>query len=133
MADYAKELLDAIELLAEHKIINAGFDKTIKATVQSSADAARGIYSCKYEATTFTAIGDKSAYQSGDIVMVNIPQNNWDNVKTILNKVYTEVIDTKTLDPFANFLDVNNGEPLIFSYGEEDSDEFGAVKANILS
>ena len=34
MADYAKELLDAIELLAEHKIINAGFDKTIKPHVK---------------------------------------------------------------------------------------------------
>ena len=121
-------VIEAIATIAQDAVSKAGYDKTIKATIVSNLDASKGIYVCKYDSVSFTAIGAENTYQLGDLVMVNIPQNNWDNPKTILNKIYSEVIDYGTVDPFSTFLDVNDGQPLIYT-----TTDYVALKANILS
>ena len=122
MADYAENILEAIELLTDKKIQNAGFDKTIKATITTVKD--NGIYVCNFESLNFSAYGTEDAYQEGDIVMVNIPENNWSNPKTIINKVYYETIDNKSLNPLDDFICIGNNTFYI------NTEEAG-VKANV--
>jgi hypothetical protein len=119
--------IEAIATIAQDAVSKAGYDKTVKAQITSTTAADKGQYSCKYGAVNFTAIGSKNTYKVNDIVMVSIPENNWDNPKVILNKLYTEDINFKSLDPFDDFLDVNDGKPLIV-----DFEEVG-VKANVRS
>ena len=133
--DYANNILEAIEMIAAKRVNEAGYDKTIKAVVTSTDQAAKGQYTCKYESVTFTAIGTENAYKVDDTVMVNIPQNNWDNPKSILHKLYSEEIDYGSLDPFAEFLDVNDGKPSIVfldsTIEEEGQQVEVGLKANL--
>lgn len=117
--DYANNILAAIEVLTDKAIKNAGYDKTVKAIVTSADQADVGQYICKYEAVTFTAVGLKNEYQVDDIVMVNIPENNWDNVKTILNKVYTQSDERVSTDILKDFLRFDDDPSTFFSFAEE--------------
>lgn len=119
-------IIEAIATIAKDAVSKAGYDKTIKAQIISTDSADTGTYSCKYGGTTFIAVGTENAYKVNDTVMVSIPENNWDNPKVILNKLYSKEIEFKSLDPFSDFLDVNEGKPALV-----DVEEIG-VKANIL-
>lgn len=118
--DYANNILEAIEMIAAKRVNEAGYDKTIKAVVTSADQAAAGQYTCKYESVTFTAIGLKDTYKVDDVVMVNIPENNWDNPKTILNKLYIKSTDKVSTDVYKDFLRFDDDPSTFLSFAEEE-------------
>lgn len=108
MANIAGNFLDAMGIVTDSALQKYKYDMTIKATVlKTNVEDKATKYSCKYEGTTFTATGTAGEYEVDDIVYVVVPQSNWDMEKYIVFKVEKDL--GESLDPFKNFLNVNNG------------------------
>ena len=84
-----RSICEAIEIIADKKIAQASFDKTIKAVVNSVLDRTTGKYEIKYQDSLFQAYATSSEinYSIGQEVFILIPSNDWDRTKTILNGV----------------------------------------------
>jgi len=71
--------LEAIDVIAEKKVANLSFDKTMLGTITSVIDAETGIYEVSFNisnsrSSAFTAYATEGMeYSVGDNVYVNIP------------------------------------------------------------
>lgn len=103
MASYEETLCQAMQLIAENAVKNAGYDKTIQATIISCEDKTTGCYKVQYQDNIFLAYSadTKVKYTKGNLVYILIPNSNFDNNKTILGSVtkmgsdYIDVTDEK--------------------------------------
>lgn len=85
MSDYENSILSAIEILVDDAVNNAGYDKTIIATVKECVDADKGKYKLQYQDSTFYAYstnGEKYLDQTN--VYVLIPKNDFSNEHKII-------------------------------------------------
>lgn len=91
MADTWREnaIVEAIEIIADKKIAQAGYDKTIKGVVNQVLDKTTGKYEIKYQDSLFEAYATNANinYVKNDVVSVLIPGNDWNRTKTILSGV----------------------------------------------
>lgn len=89
MSDLTNQLLDAIELIADKKVAAARYDKTIQATIVSCVDAQTGKYKIKYQGNMFYAYSTDTSttLNNGISVYVNVPENDFSKVKTIIGTV----------------------------------------------
>ena len=103
MASYEETLCQAMQLIAESAVKNAGYDQTIQATIISCEDKTTGCYKVQYQDNIFLAYtADTSVnYSKGNLVYILVPNSNFDNNKTILGSVtkmgsdYIDVTDEK--------------------------------------
>lgn len=103
MASYEETFCQAMQLIAENAVKNAGYDKTIQATIISCEDKTTGCYKIQYQDNIFLAYSadTKVKYTKGNLVYILIPNSNFDNNKTILGSVtkmgsdYIDVTDEK--------------------------------------
>lgn len=103
MASYEETLCQAMQLIAENAVKNAGYDRTIQATIISCEDKTTGCYKVQYQDNIFLAYSadTKVKYTKGNLVYILIPNSNFDNNKTILGSVtkmgsdYIDVTDEK--------------------------------------
>lgn len=97
MADTWREnaIVQAIQIIADKKIAQAGYDKTIKGLINRVIDSASGKYQIKYQDSLFEAYATSSkiTYNKDQEVSVLIPGNDWDRVKTILNSISSNAIN----------------------------------------
>ena len=79
-------ICDAIEVLVNKKIEDAGYDKTILAEIIEGLDTSIGKYKCKYQDSDFTAFATNLTvlYTKGQMVYVKIPANDTSSDKIIL-------------------------------------------------
>jgi hypothetical protein len=77
--DYAEELFNAVGILLDKKIESVKFDETIVATIVDASKADIGIYTVSTGNAKFIAYSVETVYRENDIVMVTIPQGNYDN------------------------------------------------------
>ena len=89
MANYENNIIDAIEKIVNNAVANAGYDKTIKATIVECVDQTIGKFKVKYQDSTFYAYSTSSevTYTRGSEVYVLIPGNDSGRDKTILGTV----------------------------------------------
>lgn len=89
MANYENNIIDAIEKIVNNAVANAGYDKTIKATIIECVDQTIGKFKVKYQDSTFYAYTTSSevTYTRGSEVYVLIPGNDSGRDKTILGTV----------------------------------------------
>ena len=89
MANYENNIIDAIEKIVNNAVANAGYDKTIKATIIECVDQTIGKFKVKYQDSTFYAYSTSSevTYTRGSEVYVLIPGNDSGRDKTILGTV----------------------------------------------
>ena len=81
----ADSLFDAIDILLEKKINEAGFDRTIKAVVKQVLDTAKGHYMIEYEGQLGEAWSLKQdTYNVNDEVYVLVPGQKEQREKYIL-------------------------------------------------
>ena len=82
-------ICEAIEYIVENAVANAGFDKTVQATIISCIDETIGKYKVKYQDSTFYAYSQTAdmKYLNGKSVYILIPGNNMSSNKTILGTV----------------------------------------------
>lgn len=89
MASYEEALCQAMQLIAESAVKNAGYDQTIQATIVSCEDKTTGCYKVQYQDNIFLAYAadTKVNYSKGNLVYILVPNSNFDNNKTILGSV----------------------------------------------
>lgn len=117
---YENQILDAIEKIVDSKINNAGYDKTIQATIVKCEDATIGKYKISYQDGTFYAYANSSeiSYAEGADVYILVPNGDMSRDKTILGstkklgKDYAtaaigedafEIVGTNCIDSHASF------------------------------
>lgn len=81
MQSIENSLNTAINGIAQKAVSEAGYDKTIIATIQSCTDASQGQYRIKYQDSYFTAYSKDTSktYMNNAVVYVLIPENNTSN------------------------------------------------------
>jgi len=76
-------------MIAEKAILNAGFDKTVQATIISCVDPSIGKYKVRYQDGYWYAFSNNIdlTYSNGSNVYVLIPNGYMSNIKTIIGAV----------------------------------------------
>lgn len=118
--DYAEELFNAVEVLLNKKIETVKFDETIVATVVDASKSDIGVYTVTTGNAKFIAYSAETVYRENDMVLVTIPQGNYNNQKVIIGKS-VDSLNTPMIykSPFQSIIDVSNnliGENKSFSY-----------------
>ena len=129
-----------MEVIADKKVQNLPFDKTVLCTITEVIDEEAGIYNVSYSVnnsttSSFTAYAQEGdSYQKDDSVYVNIPQNDIANQKTILRK-YVKQQDTPInyVSPLEKYIkvkdiDINNNQ--IFKLRANDQDHSSVLILN---
>ena len=146
---YENQILDAIEQIVDSKIANAGYDKTIQATIVNCEDATIGKYKVSYQNSVFYAYANSSeiSYANGADVYILIPNGDMSRDKTILGstkklgKDYAtgaigedafEIVGTNCIDSHSSF-ELCSYETTLAQviYDRTNSDEDNDLKINI--
>lgn len=98
-------IVQAIQIIADKKIAQAGYDKTRKGIISQIIDKTSGKYRVKYQDSQFQAYATSSNvyYEVGQLVSFLVPGNDWSREITIINGVknyatnYTEVPEASQL------------------------------------
>ena len=87
--NYTQNLLQAMTIVADKAIKNAGYDKTIKATVIECKDATIGQYKVRYQDGCWLAYTNdiNTSYPKGSTVYILVPKGDMNQHKTILGIV----------------------------------------------
>ena len=87
--NYENKILDAIQTLVDSAVSNAGYDKTIRATISKCVNQNTGKYVVKYQDSSFYAYSSDldAVYTGGTPVYVLVPGNDMSQTKTILGTV----------------------------------------------
>lgn len=84
--DISETLFQAVGILIDKKIESVKFDETIEATIVDAVKAEAGEYQVSTGNAKFTAYSMESQYRVNDVVLVTIPQGDYDNQKIIVSK-----------------------------------------------
>lgn len=91
MADTWREnaIVQAIQIITDKKIAQAGYDKTYKGIVNRVLDKTSGKYEIKYQDSLVEAYATSSEiyYEEGQEVSFLVPGDDWDRVKTIVGGI----------------------------------------------
>lgn len=102
------KMLEAIKVLTDHSVSALAFDRTIECVVVSTEKKDEGIYTVEYESARFEAYAKKTdSYYENEMVLVQIPQNDFNNQKTILGRREDEKAQSKAYNfqfPFDRFV-----------------------------
>ena len=84
-ADIGEQLFEAIETICAGMINTLSFDRTIKCSIEDDSKKDSGEYIVTDGCTKFTAYSiNGQIYNTNDVVLVQIPENNMENTKTII-------------------------------------------------
>lgn len=83
---YLSNLMKTMDALVDKRMSNAGFDRTIKCTIQSCEDEATGKYKVKFQDQSFYAFATDTSkkIRKNTLVYVLIPNNDMRNIKQII-------------------------------------------------
>ena len=83
---YLNNLMKTMDALVDKRMSNAGFDRTIKCTIQSCEDEAIGKYKVKFQDQIFYAFATDTSkkIRKDTLVYVLIPNNDMRNIKQII-------------------------------------------------
>ena len=110
MIDYAENLCEAMKIILEKQIKQLSFDITIDATVVDATNAKNGMYIVSHDGATFTAYSTDSSFKEKDVVMVTIPQGNYNNQKMIIGKQVDKNKEEKPItyqSPFSQIINLS--------------------------
>lgn len=112
--DFENSLLQAMDMISSKRISEAGFDKTVQATIIECVDESIGKYKVRYQDGFWYAFSNNidTKYTKGTSVYVLIPNGNMSNEKTILGS--TEK------------LGIN------YTYVENEQDRYLPIGANVI-
>ena len=108
MIDYAENLCEAMKIIFEKQIKQLSFDITIDATVIDAANAKNGMYTVSHDGATFIAYSTDTSFKEKDVVMVTIPQGNYDNQKMIIGKQVDKDKEDKPITYKSPFSQITN-------------------------
>ena len=102
--DFTESLFQSVDTIVKARLANLPYDQTIECEIINADNSSQGIYKVKYQNAYFEALSPQSiTYSVGDIVYVQVPQNDYKQDKIILNKKKVDLQrKVKTL-PFLSF------------------------------
>ena len=118
MANFEKNICEAIEIIANKVVANAGYDKTIQATILSCVNESAGKYKLRYqESNIYAFTGDENKkYSRGTQVYVLVPGSDMSKNKTILGEVGSIIAYDPNEDITGQVVYERNSENLIQVY-----------------
>lgn len=100
--DYANQIIDAIQTIAQNEVAELKFDKTIRATIVEAVDASIGKYKVRYQNSSFFAYAlDLKSYNKGANVYVVIPSSDFNKdpyIAGTVKKLGADFVDVITLE-----------------------------------
>lgn len=125
--DLTKAILEGMSIVSEDKVNNANGDITVSGEITKIQNAAKGIYTIKYQSSNFTAHSINDAdYTIGDIVYVLVPQGDFSKNKVIIGKEEAEApqpastkVQTYHNEVSQNFIQTDNIEVQLCSYFDD--------------
>ena len=107
---YQEQLFDSMGILIKKQLESLQFDRTIEATIVDDKEASKGIYTVSTGNISFLAYSENTNYKEKDVVMVTIPQGNYDNQKMIIGKKVNKKIESPInyQEPFEQLINITN-------------------------
>lgn len=104
MSNISEQILQAVEIIADKKIEELQFDKTIKAKIYSIVDLDTGEYKVRYNGNIFSAFANdlKQTYKIDEWVYVNVPEGNFSDKKLIMSVVSKQSLTQSQLTSLQN-------------------------------
>lgn len=85
-----EEIFDSIKIIADAEISKIKFDETIICTIVDASEAKTGKYIVSNSSAKFNAYSEVTDYPKGTMVMVTIPQGDYNNQKMIIGKYVSD-------------------------------------------
>lgn len=109
--DYPEQIYKAIDIITNKRLEALQYDITIEATIINDTQAEKGVYTVSNGNANFLAYSKDSEYKNDDVVMVTIPQGNYNNQKIIVGKKINEEKEETPIEfkrPFSNLINITN-------------------------
>lgn len=110
--DYGEVICKAVDTIVTSKLRNVNYDVTKVCQIIDNSQKKIGKYIVQENLIQYTAFSTITDLQIGDSVLVNIPYGDYNNQKTILNKIFQE--DIVDYDSKTSFLSMLNFTKNIF-------------------
>ena len=86
--DYANQIIDAIQTIAQNEVAGLKFDKTIRASIIEATDPSIGKYRVRYQNSSFYAYAlDLKTYAKGANVYVVVPSSDFEKDPYIMGTI----------------------------------------------
>lgn len=107
MIDIAEQICQAVDQIVNERIKSINYDTTIIATIIENKDAKNNKYVCSNGTSSFVAYSKETTYRLNDSVLVTIPNNDYNQQKTIISKYVPKDQTTFAFtQPFDTIVDV---------------------------
>ena len=109
--DYPEQIYKAIDIITNKRLEALQYDITIEATIINDEQSEKGVYTVSNGNANFIAYSKDSEYKKNDVVMVTIPQGNYNNQKIIIGKKINEKKEESPIEfkrPFSNLINITN-------------------------
>lgn len=131
---YGEIICEAVDTIVSKRIQSLDYDITINGIITDDTYKAQGKYTVSSNSVKFDAYSTITTLEVGDSVLVNIPKGDYNNQKTILNKVISSTEDSTYLaytSPLENMLKFTNNiatetEGSILANGSEKEKKIGS-------
>lgn len=123
MSKIGNYILEAIDVMAQAKVDNLKFDKTVIGTIYQISNPTTGEYKVKYEDNIFTAWVENSlvnSYKNGTSVFVKIPEGDFSNKKIIEGTASNSELQQEDLTELKNYK-IDVGENINATYYETEN------------
>lgn len=107
MADYAEQILQAVDVVVQERLRGIKYDTTIECQITDAKDAEKGQYIVSNGSAVFVAYSTETNYRENDTVLVSIPNGDYNKQKTIIGKkVADQDVPYVYQQPFEHLLDI---------------------------
>lgn len=130
MNNISEQLLQAMEIIAQEKLKQLQYDKTIQATIYSIVDADTGEYKVRYNGNIFSAFSEDTSksYSVDDIIYVKVPEGNFSNKKLITSLVTAKSLSSAQISDLTNSVfEVSPTFDALYGNAYDASESYGVI------
>lgn len=130
MNNISEQLLQAIDIIAQEKLKQLQYDKTIQATIYSIVDADTGEYKVRYNGNIFSAFSEDTSksYSVDDIIYVKVPEGNFSNKKLITSLVTAKSLSSAQISDLTNSVfEVSPTFDALYGNAYDASESYGVI------
>lgn len=130
MNNISEQLLQAMDIIAQEKLKQLQYDKTIQATIYSIVDADTGEYKIRYNGNIFSAFSEDTSksYSVDDIIYVKVPEGNFSNKKLITSLVTAKSLSSAQISDLTNSVfEVSPAFDALYGNAYDPSESYGVI------
>ena len=130
MNNISEQLLQAMDIIAQEKLKQLQYDKTIQATIYSIVDVDTGEYKVRYNGNIFSAFSEDTSksYSVDDIIYVKVPEGNFSNKKLITSLVTAKSLSSAQISDLTNSVfEVSPTFDALYGNAYDASESYGVI------